>query len=292
MNAKNIGGIIPALITPFEESGAVSESSLRKLVDRDIDAGVGGFYVGGSTGEAFLLTVEERRRIIEIVVDEAGGRVPIIYHVGSISTDEAVALARHGAKVGADAISAIPPFYYKFSFAEIKAHYYELADATDLPFIVYNFPAFSGVDLDTARAGELFAHSNIAGIKHTSKDLYMLERMKTRFPDVTILNGHDEVLLSALIAGADGAVGSTYNVLARIFVELSAAFHSGDIARARSLQTEANEMIQVFIEAGNYPSLKYLLTRLGIPCGTCRKPFAPLTDDAKRSLDRLVERIR
>lgn len=292
MKSKSIGGIIPALITPYDDAGAISEDSLRKLVVRGLEAGVGGFYVGGSTGEAFLLNVDERRRIIEIAVDETGGRVPVIYHVGSISTDEAVALARHGEKVGADAISAIPPFYYKFSFAEIKAHYFELAEATDLPFIVYNFPAFSGVELDTERAGELFAHSSIAGIKHTSKDLYMLERMKTTFPEVTVLNGHDEVLLSALIAGADGAVGSTYNVMARTYVELSDAYHCGDIAGARSLQTAANELIATFIEAGIYQSLKYLLGRLGIPCGACRKPFAPLTDAAKRSLDAVVERIR
>lgn len=285
MNAKNIGGIIPALITPYDPSGAVNEAGLRKLVARLLDQGVGGFYVGGSTGEAFLLTVDERRRIIEIVVNEVGGRVPVIYHVGSISTAEAVALARHGANVGADAISAIPPFYYKFSFAEIKAHYFELADATDLPFIVYNFPAFSGVDLDTARAGELFVHPKIVGIKHTSKDLYMLERMKSVFADISVLNGHDEVLLSALVAGADGAVGSTYNVMADKYVSLVRAFESGDLARARQLQSEANEIIATLIEVGVYQGLKYLLERTGVPVGECRKPFASLSDEGKRKLD-------
>ena len=285
MNAKNIGGIIPALITPYDRSGAVNEAGLRKLVARLLDQGVGGFYVGGSTGEAFLLTVEERRRIIEIVVNEVGGRVPVIYHVGSISTDEAVALARHGANVGADGISAIPPFYYKFSFAEIKAHYFELADATDLPFIVYNFPAFSGVELDTARAGELFAHARIVGIKHTSKDLYMLERMKSVFTDVRVLNGHDEVLLSSLVAGADGAVGSTYNVMADKYVSLVRAFESGDLTRARQLQSEANEVIATLIEVGVYQGLKYLLERTGVPVGECRKPFGSLSDEGKRKLD-------
>lgn len=134
MNKYN--GIIPALITPYTKEGKINEKSLEKLVKLNLDKGVNGFYVGGSTAEAFMLSLEERKYLLDIVSDTAKGQATIINHVGCISTDEAIELAKHAEKVGADAISAIPPFYYKFSYEEIKNHYLDIVNSVNLPMII------------------------------------------------------------------------------------------------------------------------------------------------------------
>ena len=272
---NRLGGLIPALITPFGQDGGINGPALEALVDRLITQGAGGFYVGGSTGEAFLLTREERKRLVDIVVPAVGGRVPVIFHVGSVSTDEAVELARHGESIGVDAASAISPFYYKFRIDEIKQYYRDIADATELPFLIYNFPALSGFSLDADTAGDLFAHPRIVGIKHTSMDLYLLERLKVAHPDMLILNGHDEVYLAALVMGADGSVGSTFNVILPLFTDLRRAYEAGDLARALELQGRANSIIKLLLETGVFPGIKAVLGMLGLDVGKCRRPFTP-----------------
>ncbi len=272
---NRLGGLIPALITPFGPDGGIDGPILEALVDRLIAQGAGGFYVGGSTGEAFLLTREERKRLADIVVPAVAGRVPVIFHVGSISTNEAIELARHGESVGVNAASAISPFYYKFRIDQIKQYYRDIADATELPFLIYNFPALSGFALDADTAGDLFAHPRIVGIKHTSMDLYLLERLKAAHPDMLILNGHDEVYLSALVMGADGSVGSTFNVILPLFADLRRAYEAGDLARALELQGRANSIIKLLLEIGVFPGIKATLGMLGLDAGKCRRPFTP-----------------
>ncbi len=289
---KAISGLLPALITPFDGNGAVLESSLRALVERLIDQGVNGFYVGGSTGEAFLLTREERKHILTVVVEQTAGRIPVVYHVGSISTAEAIDLSRHAETVGANAVSAIPPFYYGFNRAEIVRYYLDIAESTGLPFILYNFPQFSGVTLDRDMTSTLFRHESVIGIKHTSVDLPQLERMKRAHPGMVILSGHDDTLLGALAMGADGAVGSTYNLMAPQFLEMMRLVHGGDTAGARHIQSIVNEMIDVLVDAGIFNAIKHLLTVEGIPCGRCRAPFAPLDGDQLARLEKSWERFK
>ncbi len=286
---KRIEGIIPALITPYDDSGAVSESALRAIIDRSLEEGVGGFYAGGSTSEAFLLADEERVRVFEIVSDHVAGRVPLICHVGSISTNTACRFAREAARCGADAVSAIPPFYYRFTLDEIERYYLDIADATSLPLILYNFPGFTGVTIDHESAPALFSDDRIVGIKHTSLDLYQLERMKRANSDFIVLNGHDEVLLAALSHGADGAVGSTYNFMAGLFVRIRERFLANDLAGAREAQNEANDIIAVLKRVGVYNGIKCMLELQGIQSGECRRPFLPLDAEARGALRRALE---
>jgi N-acetylneuraminate lyase len=280
-------GIFPALVTPYDENGEMNEKSLRKIVQLNIDRGVTGFYINGSTAETFVLNMEERKRLIDIVADEVKGRSTLIYHVGNISTSDAIELAKYGEKVGVDAISAIPPFYYKFSFEEIKEYYQDILNSVNLPMIVYNFPANSGVQFSLDHFKELLSDDRIIGIKHTSMNLYDLERLQYETGKF-LLNGHDEVFLGGLNMGAIGAVGSTYNLMADKFVKIYQLFQEGSLEEAFAIQREANNVIDAFIKVGVNQGIKYGLEKMGIECNGCRKPFKGLSADEKVLLDRVL----
>jgi N-acetylneuraminate lyase len=287
---KNFKGIFPALLTPFREDGGINEDALRKLVSVNLAKGVAGFYVCGSTAEVFLLKPEERKRILEIVADEVKGKAAVICHVGAIGTDWSIEFARHAAALGVDALSSVPPFYYPFSPGEILDYYRDIADAVDLPMVVYNIPAFSGVTLGGERIKALREHKNIIGIKHTSMDLYQTPSMKRADPGLIDINGYDEIFLGGLSMGADGGIGSTYNLMAEKFTGIHRAFAAGRIDEARNLQTEANDVIRVLTGMGVFAAEKYLLGLQGIPFGSCRKPFKPLDEGEKRRLEEIFER--
>jgi N-acetylneuraminate lyase len=287
---KDLKGIFPALLTPFKEDGSINEDSLRKLVAVNLAKGVSGFYVCGSTSEVFLLAPEERRRLLEIVVDEAGGKAAVICHVGAISTEWGIEYARHAASLGVDAVSSIPPFYYPFSADEILAYYMDIVSAVDIPMVVYNFPAFSGVTMTLDRVKTLREHKNIIGIKHTSTDLFQINSMKRADPDLIVFNGYDEIFLGGLAMGADGGIGSTYNMMAEKFTGIKKAFDAGKLGEARKLQNEADDVIRVLGTMNIFAAEKYLLTLQGIPFGECRKPFKPLTGDQKKKLEEIFEK--
>ncbi len=275
-----LGGIFPALITPFTENGKINIEVLKKLVSINIEKGVDGFYVGGSTAEAFLLTPEERKTILEAVAEEVkntdNDEVAIISHIGCISTDQAIELAEHAETIGVDAISSIPPFYYNFSLEEIKGYYFDIVDNVDVPMIIYNFPSNSGVTFDSDNARDLLLDERIIGVKHTSYDLYQMERFKEIDNDLIIFNGRDEVFLAGLAMGADGAIGSTYNFMAEKFIKIRELYNEGELEEAREIQKEANDIIDVVGEIGVNPAIKYILKEQGLDCGECRKPFKRL----------------
>jgi N-acetylneuraminate lyase len=286
-----LGGIWSALVTPCRPDGAVDLARIPALVDWQIGQGVHGFYVGGSTGEAFLQSVEERIAVLQAAADAVKGRVPLIAHVGAIATQDSLRMGAAAASAGYQAVSAIPPFYYDFSRDELVVHYQRLVEAVPLPLVVYNFGGrvgrLTGDDLM-----RLLDDPRVIGVKHTSQDLYLLERFKRHRPDAVIFNGYDEMCLAGLAMGADGAIGTTYNVMGDNFVALHAAFHAGDMARARRLQVKANRMIDVLVAVGVFPGTKGLLKLLGHDCGECRPPFRPLTPDNWRLLERALEDLR
>lgn len=286
--AHALGGVFSALITPFHDDGRLNLDRLAPLAEFELAQGLHGFYVGGSTGEAFLQTADERKAVLKAFAQAVNGRAKLIAHVGAIATDEAIDIAHAAADAGYDAISAIPPFYYDFSAAEVLAHYLALAEATPLPLIVYNFPAKSARPLSTADLLTLLAHPKIAGVKHTSQNLYQLERLKTASPDAVIYNGFDEMFAGGMAMGADGGIGTTFNVMGRIFVEMYAALRRGDIPRAQALQTRANAVIDVLIDVGVFPGTKAMLKLLGQDCGPCRRPFAKLSPAQQARVEAIV----
>ncbi len=280
-----LGGLIPALVTPFDGNGEVNFPELRKLVNVLLEEGADGFYVTGSTGECFLLTDEERIRIVAAVTEEVNGRVPVVAHVGKIGAAQAAKLAREAEKAGADAVSSVPPFYYDFKFEEIVRYYAAIADAVSLPMVVYNYPKFSGVTITADNLGMIMKYCRVCGLKYTDMNLYELEKIRVRYPDIRLLFGRDEALLSALPLGIDGAIGSTYNIMLKKYKRLWAAFESGNLEEAESIQHEACRVIDRLTSIRDISAEKYLLKRKGIQAGDCRMPFKPVTEEEKRFLD-------
>jgi len=278
---KMLKGVFPALPTPFSKDGKVNGKALESLILKLLGDGVDGFYVGGSTAEAFLLTEDERKYIIDVAADTAGGKVPLICQIGSISTDRAVELAKHAEKRKAAAVSSVPPFYFKFTFDEIKGYYFEITDSVSLPMIIYNIPVYSGISFSFENINEFFSDKRFIGIKHTSNDFFMLERIKSSYPEKTAFNGYDEMFLAGLSMGADGGIGSTYNFMPDKFIGMRELFLRGDMASAHDLQTEANAVIAELIKVGVLPGLKELLRLSGFDFGDCRKPFRQLTGSEK-----------
>ena len=273
-------GIFTALLTPFDDDNKINKAALEQLVRHNIKLGVQGFYVGGSTAEAFLLTTEERKQVMQIV-KEAAPEVKLIAHIGSVSEDEALELSLYAKELGYDAISSVAPFYYKFSFEEIKNYYFRLAEKSGMPMIVYHFPAFSGVSMGVKEISTFLDREEFIGIKFTSNDFFTLEQVRAKYPDKLIYNGYDEMFLAGVSMGADGGIGSTYNFMADKFVKIHELFKNQQIAEAQKLQKEANRIITILCQIGVMQAEKEVLNQLGIPFGICRKPFAEPTQEQK-----------
>lgn len=284
---KQYNGIFTALLTPFDKQNRVNEKELEKLVKLNLDMGVTGFYVGGSTAEAFLLTTDERKQIMD-VVKSAARDATLITHIGSINELEATELAIHANKTGYDAVSSVAPFYYKFTFEEIKNYYYRLADAAQLPMLVYHFPAFSGVNMGVNEIGEFLQDDRFLGIKYTSNDFFTMEQCKTSFPKKIVYNGYDEMFLAGLSMGVDGGIGSTYNFMADKFVKIKTLFEAGEIDKAREIQKEANKIITVLCNIGVMQAEKEVLNQLGFDFGVCRHPFGEPTTEQKELITKEI----
>ena len=287
---KDLRGIYPALPTPMSGDGAVNYAALKNLVDFVIGQGVDGVYIGGSTAESFLLTEDERKKIAETVLAHAAGRVKAIVHTGAGGTDAALRLSKHAKANGADAISSVPPIYFKYTTDEVIAYYLELIEASDMPLVVYNIPAFTGINMTQGPIAELFKHPRVVALKHTNTNMYELERVLAHNPSLIALNGYDEAFLSGLSMGASGMIGSTVNFMARKFIALRDAFQAGRNEEAFRLQREANEIIETLVEVGVFNAVKYALTLRGIDCGNCRGPFKPLTDEGKARVKAVLEK--
>jgi N-acetylneuraminate lyase len=275
-----LNGIFTALLTPFDSNNKINKEALVQLIKHNIKLGVQGFYVGGSTAEAFLLSTEERKQVMDICKQAAPSH-KLIAHIGSISEDEALELALYAKELGYDAISSVATFYYKFSFEEIKNYFFRLAKATGMPMIVYHFPAFSGVSMGVKEISTFLEKEQFIGIKFTSNDFFTLEQVRAKFPDKLIYNGYDEMFLAGVSMGADGGIGSTYNFMADKFVKIHQLFENSQIAEAQALQKEANRIITLLCQIGVMQAEKEVLNQLGIPFGNCRRPFGEPTQEQK-----------
>lgn len=276
----------------MKADGAVNYAALDDLVDFVLCQGVDGLYVGGSTAESFLLTEAERMKIAERVLRRAAGKVAVIVHTGAGGTDGAVRLSSHAKEHGADAVSSVPPIYFKYTTDEVIAYYRELIEKSDMPLVVYNIPAFTGINMTQGAARELFKHPRVVALKHTNTNMFELERILAHNPELVALNGYDEAFLSGLSMGASGMIGSTVNFMARKFIALRDAFRAGKNAEAFRLQREANEIIETMAEVGVFSAVKYAMTLRGVDCGSCRSPFKPLSDaDKKRVRETLARNL-
>ena len=282
---KSIEGIYAALISPMTESGELNLAALRKVVQWQLERGVEGFYVCGSSGEGLLLSLAERKLVLETVIDEAAGVVPVIAHTGTIRTADVIELSQHAADTGVVAASMIPPYYYPFKQEDILGYYEDVMRAVEIPVIIYNIPAFTGIAFTKGNSESLLDCPQIAGIKHTSMNMYDLERMKVAYPDKTYFNGYDEVFLSGLAAGATSAIGTTVNLFPALFKEIRSHYLAGEMQEAAVVQHKINAAIEVFLDVGIFNAVKYVFTLQGIDCGSCRRPFTPLHAEQKQRIE-------
>jgi len=287
-------GVMPALLTPFNDQQQLDTQSLRQLVRFNIAQGMDGLYVGGSTGEAFVQSIAERQEVLEIVAEEAKGKITLIAHVGTVSTHESQQLAQAASRFGYNAVSAVTPFYYPFSFEEHCDHYRGIVDSAEgLPMVVYNIPALSGVKLSLDQINTLVTLPGVGALKQTSGDLFQMEQIRRAHPDLVLYNGYDEIFASGLLAGADGGIGSTYNIMGWRYQGIVKALKEGDIATAQALQTKCNEVIDLLIKVGVFRGLKTVLHYMGvIEVPLCRKPFAPVDEKYLPALRTLAQQLQ
>lgn len=268
-------GLFSALLVPFDENGEIKEKGLREVVSQNIEEqGVDGLYVNGSSGENFMLSTEQKKTIFKIAQDENNGRIKMIAQVGSINIDEAIELGKYATELGYDSLSAVTPYYYPFSFAEIKHYYNTIIEETNNNMIIYAIPALTGVSMDMSQFDELFENEKIIGVKYTDGDFFLLERLRKRYPNKLIFSGFDEMLIYGLISGVDGAIGSTYNVNGKQAREIMNLVAEGKVAAAYEVQHNNNDLIEQILNLGLYQTLKEILNQKGIDAGTCKKPMS------------------
>ncbi len=288
---KQFEGIFPAIITPIDENEEINEKALEQVIEKTLKQGVSGFYVGGSTGESFLLRNEQRVQLVKAVCEIVNGRCDVIANIGTFSTKATIEMAEEAGKYGVSAVSAVPPFYFSYSKDEIRQYYYDIADTTGLPVVIYNIPKMSGVSFTTEELLQFMAHDGIIGVKQTTMDLMQTEALVRQSTGCTVFNGHDEILLPTLSVGVKASIGSTFSIMGDVFVELKKAFDEGNIERARYLQGKGNEMIKTLLEVGIFPAIKGVLKLQGIDCGNCIKPYQPLTKADYEKLEAALEKL-
>lgn len=285
----HLSGLIPATFTPLHADGSLNFGLIEPMVDFLIEQKLTGLYVCGSTGEGVSQSTGERKAVAEAFVQATRGRVPVILQVGHTSLVEAQELAAHAQAIGADAISAVPPFYFKPATldANVRCMAQIAGAAPDLPFYYYHIPQMTGVQVDVASllaaGGRVIP--NLVGAKYSIHDVYNVqaaaELENGRF---NLLFGSDEMLLSGLCAGAQGAVGTTYNFAAPVFNRIVDAFAANDIATAQMHQGQMVQMIRLVAGYGGLPAFKAVMKFLGFDCGPVRLPLQSLTPQKEEEL--------
>lgn len=255
-------GVMPALITPADSNGNLNVKELEKLLERHISEGAAGFYIGGATGEGVTISMQLHKDMTRESIRIVNKRVPCIVHVARINFDEMIELAKYAEAQGADYLSAIPPIYYRYSENEIYAYFKKLCDSVNIPVLIYNNP-LTGVSFSDGLLDKLFAIDNLVGIKWTNPNYLSVIGMKSKNPDLIIVNGPDELLMLGLMAGCDGGIGTTYNFMLPTFVKIYNAMKSGNIDEARKYQTLATNIIFAILPYGALKATKFLLSKQG-----------------------------
>lgn len=292
-NRDKFKGIIVAFYAPYDVAGDVSAAAAVNQAAFYREKGVKGLYLCGSSGECFLLDIEERKKIVEAVLKEFKGQMTMIVHVGAAATRESVELARHAEKMGADALSAVPSVYYKPPEAGIEQHWNQIINSTDLPFIIYNIPQLTGYDLSLHLLNRMLQNKKVIGVKNTSLSGYQVEQFKKAGgEDFIVFNGPDEQYLAGRIMGAEAGIGGTYGAMPELFLHLEKCFAAGNIGAAQKCQVKINEIIAAMLE---FPCLyavtKEILRLRNVPVGVPRAPMLPLAAGDYPKVKAIYEKI-
>ena len=293
---RKLQGLIAAVFTPMHDDVSLKLSMVEPIVEFLIKEKITGLYVCGSTGEGPSLTSEERKLTAEAYVNAARGRLPVIVQVGHQSIAEAQSLAAHARQIGADAIAAIPPAYFKIDSLDVLLDCLDIVNtaAPGLPFYYYHIPAFTGVDFDMVEFLKKGKDRlpNLAGIKFSKPMVHEFQAC-VAFDNqrYDILFGVDEMLTSSLAAGALGAVGTTYNFAAPLYNRIIQAFQNGEVAEAQKLQQLSVDMVRLVVRYRGMPAFKSLMKIIGFDCGPPRLPLVCLTPIEEDSLQKELKAI-
>lgn len=274
-----------AIFTPFDQQNRINLELFERLINFQLDGGLHGFFVGGSTGEGLLLTEQERVDLFRAAVNANRGRGNVIAHVGHSSTEAAVRMAKAAAEAGVDWIASIGPVYHGKTFENAVRHYGHIARATDLPFMVYSI----GAEIVPVRDARLFDIPNVCGIKYTGANFYSVQQMARLLEQpVALISGFDEQFVAGLTMGFHGGIGSTYNFAPRYYSDIYHHFQSGNIQQACELQSKINRVTFFMTQFENWSYAKAIMKYVGFDCGPGRVPFEPLTD---QQYDELCEQL-
>ena len=277
-------GIFPAIATPMSSDGTLNETAFREVMEFNIQAGVGGFWVAGGNGESVLLSDEENMRIAEIASDQNRGRINNIMHVGAPTTERAVKLAEHAAKAGAEAICCVPPFFYRQTDEAIVEHYKAVAASADLPFYVYNLPQSTGVEITVELMQKIQdGVPQLAGLKHSSINFANVREWVKM--DLKCFIGSSMLMVPALSIGAIGCIDGPPCAAPELWVAIWKSWQAGNINEAMNAQKKASSFTEIMREAGVHSGTKAVLTeRLGIDCGSGRLPNPPLEGKRRENI--------
>jgi 4-hydroxy-tetrahydrodipicolinate synthase len=291
-------GLMPAMVTPFDEHGEVDLRATEAVVERFIEAGVSGVSPLGSTGEFSHLLADERKRFLEEVIRIVAGRVPLVVGVGAAGTKEMVELARHAEGVGADAVLVVSPFYWKVGEEALFRHFATVAESIDIPVLIYNLPMLTGIDLSPSLIGRIAAECpNVSGLKDTVTEYFhtvgVLREVKRVRPDFSVLSGWEDLILPSLLAGADGSICAFANVAPELFVKLVRSARDGDLERA----VELHRWVLSLVTLGAYSdppisAIKLAMGKLGIPISPAvRGPALLVPEEAQEKIEGVLREV-
>jgi 4-hydroxy-tetrahydrodipicolinate synthase len=291
---KHLGTIVTAMITPFDAKGEIDYREAARLAAWLVERGNDGLVVAGSTGEGQTLTPDERVRLFSAVKEEVGDRAAVIANAGSNDTRDSVRAVQAAKKAGADAILAVVPYYNKPPQSGMIAHFGAIAEATDLPIVIYNIPGRTGTNMVPETLLELARrHENIVGVKESSGDLKQIGFiLRDREPGFTVWAGDDHLFLPCLAMGAGGVVGVASHLCSREYVRMVQAFNTGDQSEAARIHRSLLPLIDALFATTSPIPVKWAMNQLGFSAGECRLPLDAMPAHLARNLQPLLEEYR
>lgn len=291
MKMVEIKGIIPPIVTPMNEDESINEQELRNQVNRQIEGGVHGLFPFGTNGEGYILSEKEKEQVLSVVIDETKGRVPVYAGTGCIGTKDTIRQSLMARDLGADVLSVITPSFAAASQNELYEHYKAVAEAVDMPIVLYNIPARTGNSLAPATVAKLSRIENIVGAKDSSGNfdnmLQYIEQTRER-PDFAILSGNDSLILWNLMAGGAGGIAGCANVFPEVMASIFNYFVAGELEKARKAQDSIRSFRACFKYGNPNTIVKTAVSLLGYPVGKCRAPFNQVPEEGVEALKKVL----
>lgn len=296
-NLEKYKGVIPAFYACYDKEGNINPQGVRALTEYFVEKGVKGVYVNGSSGECIYQSVEDKKIVLENVMEAAKGRLTVIAHVACNNTKDSMELAKHAQSVGADAIAAIPPIYFRLPEYAIAKYWNDISSAApDTDFVIYNIPQLAGVALTMNLFAEMRKNPNVIGVKNSSMPVQDIQMFKAAAgEDYVIFNGPDEQFISGRIIGAGGAIGGTYGAMPELFLKMDEHVKAGELEQARKIQYAVNEVIYKMCSGhGNmYGVIKAILKiNEGLELGGVREPLPSLIESDGAIVEEAAKMIR